>query len=383
MQDNRSAFLHNEGARRANEVRQRRATVENPQWAMSRPAEWYQNKENLRSIKPTLTQLKGNQDFLTTDQDEPRNMFQMAINNMIGGGGARMLDTRGLPAGARRIGRTLFTDPAKSQGFLRDVGSLFTGKNQAAVRATEWNPFHEEGYGRDWYVDKFGEPWGDKLEGLMKLALPGPLKFMEGKEREPLPSDRSWIPEGLGEYDEVPYIPFMEDEIVNDDFNWMDPFLENSQIPPQFNIQKLRDEGRSGFINPEDLIPTEVEEVLDDEITDNIDVEIKEKPPFPGDDILTKEETINNQYSFVNEMDHFDSPYDYIMEFKARNENLDIDAIIQNAILNGIIAEKDLNTEMKNLNTQFDLILDQQAGELNKQEDIKREMEKLGLMYNI
>jgi hypothetical protein len=38
---------------------------------------------------------------------------------------------------------------------------------------------------------------------------------------------------------------------------------------------------------------------------------------------------------------------------------------------------------MKNLNTQFDLILDQQAEELNKQEDIKREMETLGLMYNI
>jgi hypothetical protein len=79
----------------------------------------------------------------------------------------------------------------------------------------------------------------------------------------------------------------------------------------------------------------------------------------------------------------FDSPYDYIMELKGRFDNLDIDSIIQNAILNGIIAEKDLNTEMKNLNTQFDLILDQQAEELNKQEDIKREMETLGLMYNI
>ena len=335
MQDNRSAFLHNEGARRANEVRQRRATVENPQWAMSRPAEWYQNKENLRSIKPTLTQLKGNRDFLTTDQDEPRNMFQMAINNMIGGGGARMLDTRGLPAGARRIGRTLFTDPAKSQGFLRDVGSLFTGKNQAAVRATEWNPFHEEGYGRDWYVDKFGEPWGDKLEGLMKLALPGPLKFMEGKEREPLPSDRSWIPEGLGEYDEVPYIPFMEDEIVNDDFNWMDPFLENSQIPrkpePYFGRGEL----------PEDFdysqFQTIADEVLDDEITDNIDVKIKEKPPFPGDDILTEEDKFNEQYSFVDENPDL-TPYEWVMTMMDETEGT-IEEIIQNGIFDGILME--------------------------------------------
>ena len=53
----------------------------------------------------------------------------------------------------------------------------------------------------------------------------------------------------------------------------IDIFLENSQIPPQFNIQKLRDEGRSGFINPEDIIPTDVEEVLDNEITDNIDMD--------------------------------------------------------------------------------------------------------------
>jgi len=373
MQDNRSAFLHNEGARRANEVRQRRATVENPQWAMSRPAEWYQNKENLRSIKPTLTQLKGNRDFLTTDQEEPRNMYQMAINNMIGGGGARMLDTRGLPAGARRIGRTLFTDPAKSQGFLRDVGSLFTGKNQAAVRATEWNPFHEEGYGRDWYVDKFGEPWGDKLEGLMKLALPGPLKFMEGKEREPLPSDRSWIPEGLGEYDEVPYIPFMEDEIVDKEqtiqekYNIPDFFPMSRDFAPEFTTANLPllerfpnlEEDDSVWENLDEvgfwdshIIPTDVEEVLDDEITDNIDEEViipEDSFIEPEDSFIEPEdsfiesldegESFNNQYSFVNEMEDFDSPYDYIMEFKARNENLDIDAIIQNAILNGIIVE--------------------------------------------
>jgi hypothetical protein len=335
MQDNRSAFLHNEAAKRANEVRERRATVENPQWAMSRPAEWYQNRENLRSVKDTLANVKGNRDFLTTDQNETRNMYQMVMNNMYGGKGARMLDTRGLPEGARRIGRTLFTDPSKSQGFIDNLTSMVLRKpSPAAVRATEWNPLHEEGYGRDWYIDEFGKPWGEKLTGLMKLALPGPLKFMKGKEKEPLPSDRSWIPEGLGEYDEVPYIPFMEDEIVNDDLNIFDIFLENSQIPPQFNIQKLRDEGREGKFNLEDNIPTDVEEVLDNEITNNIDVEIKQKPPFP----LTEEEIFNNQYSFVDENQDL-TPYEWVDIMIDRFPGMTREKIIENGIFDGVLIE--------------------------------------------
>ena len=122
--DNRSRFLHNQAATRANEVRERRATVENPQWAMSRPAEWYQNRENLASVKDTLANLKGNRDFWTTDRDESRNMYQMVMNNMLGDRGARMLDLRGLPAKVQadpnryRYGRTLFRDPDKSQGFF-------------------------------------------------------------------------------------------------------------------------------------------------------------------------------------------------------------------------------------------------------------------------
>ena len=227
MVDARSRHLHNEGARRANEVRQRRATVENPQWAMSRPAEWYQNRENLRSVKDTLANVKGNRDFLTTNQDESRNMYQMVMNNMYGGKGARMLDTRGLPEGARRTGRTLFQDPSKSQGFFGDVrsmaGDIIPGMtrrpNPAAVRATEWNPLHEEGHGRDWFIDEFGKPFSETLEGIMKFA-PGigmASRIFGGKEREPLPSDRSWIPEGLGEYEKVPMIDLEAmDRDIND-----------------------------------------------------------------------------------------------------------------------------------------------------------------------
>ena len=216
MQDNRSRYLHNRAAERANEVRERRATVENPQWAMSRPADWYQNRENLRSVKDTLANVKGNRDFFTTDQDEKRNMYQMVMNNMAGFGGARMLDLRGLPAAVQadpnryRRGRTIFQDPDKSQGFFGDLGSLFSGKNPAAVRAKEYNPFHEEGYGEEFYKKEFPLTYGMQkgMEGVMKFA-PGlgmASRFIGGNEREPLTPDRSWIPEGLGSYKKVPML---------------------------------------------------------------------------------------------------------------------------------------------------------------------------------
>ena len=228
--DRRSEHLRNQAIQNANAVRERRATVENPQWAMSRDADWYLDRGNLASVKGTLASQQGNRDFWTTDQDESRNMYQMIMNNMVGGGGARMMDLRGLPSVVQsdpnryRRGRTMFQDPSKAQGFLGDVGSLFTGNNRAAVYADEYNPFHEEGYGRDWYVGEFGQPWGEKLEGLMKLFLPGPLKWMKEREREPLPSDRSWIPEDVGEYDEIPEIPFMED------LDLLAPYVENSEM---------------------------------------------------------------------------------------------------------------------------------------------------------
>ena len=205
MVDARSRYLHNEGARRANEVRQRRATVENPQWAMSRPAEWYQNRENLRSVKDTLANVKGNRDFLTTNQDESRNMYQMVMNNMYGGKGARMLDTRGLPEGARRTGRTLFQDPSKSQGFFGDLrtmaGDMIPGvtrkPNPAAVRAPLVNYFPNFGQeGKDFYKKEF--PWSNAFSGIMKLGerfIPGAnaLKAILPKRKRKL-IDRTLLP---------------------------------------------------------------------------------------------------------------------------------------------------------------------------------------------
>jgi hypothetical protein len=141
-------------------------------------------------IQKTLASVKGvleRTPAVTTDQNESRNMYQMLMNQMKGGDkGARLIDTRGLPAGAYRTGRTLFTDPAKSQGFLRDVGSLFTGKNQAAVRAPEYNPFPKAGFGEQYYKDTFGKfDFSGLMEGIAKIApYTGTLSKFYQKETE-------------------------------------------------------------------------------------------------------------------------------------------------------------------------------------------------------
>jgi len=220
--DRRSAYLRNKAIQNANAVRERRATVENPQWAMSRPADWYKDRENLASIKDTLVNQQGNRDFWTTDQDESRNAYQMLMNQMKGGDrGARMMDLRGLPSVVQsdpnkyRRGRTMFQDPSKAQGFLGDVGSLFTGKNKAAVRAQEYNPFPKAGFGKKWYKEQF--PIESGLGSFMEAAenfIPGATwakQFLPKRNRVPLERDLSWVPEGMGEYDEIPEIPFMED----------------------------------------------------------------------------------------------------------------------------------------------------------------------------
>jgi hypothetical protein len=277
--DGRSTHLRNQFIDTVNDYR----FWNNADAILSQGPDFFKNRENLSRAKPVLTQLKGNRDFWTTDQDEKRNMYQMVMNNMRDGKGAQMLDLRGLPAiiqanpNKYRYGRTLFGDPAKRQGFFGNVASLFSGKNPAAVRAPTWNPLHTSGYGKDFYAQEF--PLTNSIENLLESGgiyglLAGNL--LGKRKRKVLPSDRSWIGDSWfsDPLNVIPNTPFMgeyEDEAK--DFNWLNAYEENSQIPPQFNIQKLRDQGRSGFINPEDLIPTDVEEVLDDEITDNIDMD--------------------------------------------------------------------------------------------------------------
>jgi len=220
-----------------------------PQWAMSRPEKWYTQSydtgkskiRNIDLIKDTLVR----QPAVTTDPNEQRNMYQMLMNQIKGGGGARLIDTSGLPAGARRTGRTLFTDPAKSQGFFGDVGSLFTGRNKAAVRAKEYNPFPNFGQqGKDWYKDQF--PYASGLGSLMEAAenfIPyaGMVKRMFSKEREPLERDPRFLPENnMAPFwelleDEAEDTPLIEDEITEDiplesAISYEDPDLVNDRL---------------------------------------------------------------------------------------------------------------------------------------------------------
>ena len=173
--------------------------------------------------------------------NESRNMYQMLMNQMKGGDrGARLIDTSGLPAGARRIGRTLFTDPAKSQGFFGDVKSLFTGKNKAAVRAPEYNPFPKAGFGKKFYKDEFGGfDFGGLMEGIMKIATP--LKYLPKRERTPLERDSRFYPENNVfdlEFDKVEPIPFMgefeEDitETIDDGDIWESAAVEEVDFIP-------------------------------------------------------------------------------------------------------------------------------------------------------
>jgi len=275
--DRRSAYLRNKAIQNANTVRERRATVENPQWAMSRDADWYTELDdqgelsNLRSVKDTLANQQGNRDFWTTDQDEGRNMYQMLMNQMKGGDkGARMLDTRGLPAGARRTGRTLFTDPAKSQGFFGDVESLFTGKNKAAVRAQEYNPFPKSGFGEQVYKDKF--PIASGLDSLMGLAEKSPTfnmlaSMFPKSNRVPLERDLSWVPEGVGEYNKIPEIPFMED--ITETIEEEEPLISPPGIPAPFDdevtITDLPDITETITEDDGEEVITNVDEIFENE----------------------------------------------------------------------------------------------------------------------
>ena len=246
--DRRSAHLRNRAIQNANAVRERRATLENPDWLMSRPADWYTELDtqgepsNWRAAKNVLQHRPA----VTTDMNEQRNMFQMLANQAKGGDrGARLIDMRGLPAGARRTGRTMFQDPAKSQGFFGDVGSLFTGKNKAAVYADEYNPFPKAGFGADWYKDQF--PIASGLGSFMEAAenfIPGATwakQFLPKSNRVPLERDLSWVPEGVGEYDEIPEIPFIEDidEVSDIDTTHLYPYHGRGELSEDFDYSQF------------------------------------------------------------------------------------------------------------------------------------------------
>jgi hypothetical protein len=252
--DWRSAYLRKSFADNVNATREQNAINarnNDLQYAMSRSPSWYQNRDNLRSIKGVLESTPA----VTTDMNESRNMYQMLMNQMKGGDrGARLIDTSGLPAGARRIGRTLFQDPSKSAGFRADLRNMlgdltFQNKrldpenrtsNPAAVRASEYNPFPKAGFGKEFYKDEFGGfNFGNLMEGIMKIATP--LKYLPKRERTPLERDSRFYPENNVfdlEFDKVEPIPFMgefeEDitETIDDGDIWESAAVEEVDFIP-------------------------------------------------------------------------------------------------------------------------------------------------------
>lgn len=72
---------------------------------------------------------------VTTDMNESRNMYQMLVNDLLRTNrGAQLMN---FPSNLKRVSDRMFMDPSKSQGFLKDVGSLFTGKNPSMINLSE------------------------------------------------------------------------------------------------------------------------------------------------------------------------------------------------------------------------------------------------------
>ena len=131
--------------------------------------------EDLRAIKEQLVGIPA----ITTDQDESRNMYQYAINEMLRSGkkdrGAQLLDVSQIPEGFRRTGGTTFTDP-ENPSFGRDLAGLFSGDNPGVFNLKDQDnkglasisPFKP-----NWAQDELGiTDWGEVMEGLFTGATP-------------------------------------------------------------------------------------------------------------------------------------------------------------------------------------------------------------------
>ena len=139
------------------------------------------NRDILNYIKEPLVGLGA----FTTDPNEQRNVYQLLINKMFQGDNDRMRGAlplnQGDFAGLRRTGPTSFVDPSKSQGFLGDLFSLYTGENKAAVNASDFPgggiaELPEFGQaGLDFTKEQGFKDYGRIIEGLITAATP--LKY--------------------------------------------------------------------------------------------------------------------------------------------------------------------------------------------------------------
>jgi len=309
-----------------------------PQWAMSRPEKWYTQSydtgkskiRNIDLIKDTLVR----QPAVTTDPNEQRNMYQMLMNQIKGGGGARLIDTSGLPAGARRTGRTLFTDPAKSQGLFGDVGSLFTGKNRAAIRdVREYNPFPNFGQqGKDWYKKEF--PYASGLGSLMEAAenfIPyaGMVKRMFSKEREPLERDPRFLPEN----NMAPFWELLEDEAEDAplDYDWNDLWKDGED-----------DLLGEDFTEPLDDI---TEKIVEEGVKDVDEPVVDEFKIFENPEIFNNVFAFPEQTGFTNFASAFDSPWNVFESAKEKMSKKTNQEILDLLIKRGFLIDTTLEEE--------------------------------------
>ena len=296
--DRRQAYQANQQRAAVNAAREFNATFGNPEYVMSQPAEFYTNRDNLSKIKPTLVAMQGNKDFYTTDQNESRNMYQMLMNKMKGGQGAEMIDTRGLPAGARRIGRTLFQDPSKSAGFRADLRNMlgdltFQNKrlspenrtsNPAAIRVNTYNPFPKAGFGKEFYKKEFPMASAfsnamEKIENLPTLQL---IKsFLPQRNRPVLERDPDFVKTDeelaeMGAYESLPMLEFNDRDPDMSTVDVLDqspsgPFSEEYEMLEAYN----RGEFPAGeFVAPnfgqDQLTSEEIRDLLEFYSTDQI-----------------------------------------------------------------------------------------------------------------
>ena len=259
--DRRQAYQANQQRAAVNAAREFDATFGNPEYVMSQPAEFYTNRDNLAKIKPTLVAMKGNKDFYTTDQNESRNMYQMLMNKMKGGQGAEMIDTRGLPAGARRIGRTLFQDPSKSAGFLGDMSSMFLRTpNPAAVRVNTYNPFPKAGFGKEFYKKEFPMASAfsnamEKIENLPTLQL---IKsFLPQRNKPVLERDPDFVKtdEELAEMGAYESLPMLEFNDRDPDMSTVDVLDQSPSGPFSEEYEMLEAYNRGEFPAGEFVAP--------------------------------------------------------------------------------------------------------------------------------
>ena len=259
--DRRQAYQANQQRAAVNAAREFDATFGNPEYVMSQPAEFYTNRDNLAKIKPTLVAMQGNKDFYTTDQNESRNMYQMLMNKMKGGQGAEMIDTRGLPAGARRIGRTLFQDPSKSAGFLNDMSSMFLRTpNPAAVRVNTYNPFPKAGFGKEFYKKEFPMASAfsnamEKIENLPTLQL---IKsFLPQRNKPVLERDPDFVKtdEELAEMGAYESLPMLEFNDRDPDMSTVDVLDQSPSGPFSEEYEMLEAYNRGEFPAGEFVAP--------------------------------------------------------------------------------------------------------------------------------